>query len=72
MGNGVQLGRKSVGRPRSAHPKQTVIAVRGNPDWRDWIHRLATHMQLKSTDLIDRALIEIAQRNDFREQAPKR
>lgn len=63
---------KQVGRPKCIHPKQTVLAVRGNPEWRDWVHRLADHMRLKSTDLIDRALVEMAQRNDFQEPAPRR
>ncbi|SIN83684.1 hypothetical protein SAMN05444166_1193 [Singulisphaera sp. GP187] len=72
MGKKPRSDKNGIGRPRSDHPRQTVIAIRGNPAWRAWIHRLAGHMRLKSTDLIDRALVELAQRNDFPEPAPKR
>jgi hypothetical protein len=64
--------KKRTGRPKSPDPKRTIMTIRGNEDWRDWVHRLAEHMRLKSTDLIDRALVELAQRNGFEEPPPKR
>lgn len=65
-------GKGKGGRPKLPDPKRTVMTIRGNDEWRDWVHRLAEHMRCKSSDLVDRALVEIAERNGFKEKPPQR
>lgn len=60
------------GRPKTPDPKKTIMTIRGSDDWRDWVHRLAEHMRLKSSDLIDRALVELADKHGFKERPPQR
>jgi hypothetical protein len=62
-----------TGRPRSAEgPKGNVLSIRGSSAWRDWLGRLADHCRLKSSDVIDRALILYAKSEGFHEPAPRR
>jgi hypothetical protein len=67
-----QPKKRRGGRPKSADPKRTILTLKGSEEWREWVHRLAGHMRTKAPDLIDRALVEIAERNGFKERAPKR
>ncbi|HWE39568.1 MAG TPA: hypothetical protein VG406_23670 [Isosphaeraceae bacterium] len=63
---------KKRSKAKAEEPRRNVLSIRGTDDWRDWIHALADHCRLKSGDLIDQALIEMAQRRGFDVPPPKR
>jgi hypothetical protein len=66
------VGRAKFGRPSKAGgPAPSVIGMRGTPQWRAWLGRLAEHCRATPSATIDRALAELARREGF-EEPPKR
>lgn len=64
-----------VGRPKKGNASETKahgIAIRGSKEWREWVTALAEFRRLKSTDLVDQALVEYAEKHGFTKPAPKR
>lgn len=53
-------------------PRQMILSVRGTPEWRDWLNRLAEHNRVKTADAIDHALVAWARATGFIEPPPKR
>jgi hypothetical protein len=49
-----------------------AICLKGHLRWREWVHRLARHCRTRAPELIDRALIELAEREGFRPRCPER
>jgi len=52
-------------------PRDMVVGMRGSPEWKGWLDRLADHCRLNKVDVIDLALVDYAQKMGF-EAPPKR
>lgn len=64
--------RRKPGRPkRVVPPRQTVVALRGSPEWKAWLDGFAGHCRLGLSDTIEQALLCYARLRDF-EGPPKR
>jgi hypothetical protein len=46
------------------------LSLRGSPAWKAWVEALATHSRLDVAKLIDRALIDFATKEGFKDKAP--
>ena len=64
---GAKLGRK----PKDEGSLPNVISMRGTPQWRAWLGKLAERCRATPSALIDRALTELARREGF-EEPPRR
>lgn len=55
--------------PAGGGPKvrETILSLKGSPEWSQWLGDLATKFRTKKAGIIDRALAEFAERNGFRE-----
>jgi hypothetical protein len=53
-------------------PKQTIMSIRGAPEWKAWLDRLAEHDRSTSVQVIDKALADYARKVKFPEAPPKR
>lgn len=49
-----------------------AIGIRANPEWVEWVERLARHFRTTSVGIIDRALSEFAKAQDYPEPPPDR
>lgn len=58
--------------PETPGPRQVILSVRGTPEWRGWLTRLAEHNRVKMADAIDHALVAWARQTGFTEPPPKR
>jgi predicted transcriptional regulator len=68
------MARKKTPPPRPGKEKAATIAVtlRGSPEWKTWLEKLARHSRLDVAKVIDRALIDFAEKEGFDEEAPER
>ncbi len=65
-------GRRKPGRPRRTGPaRETVVALKGSPEWKDWLDRFAEHCRLGLADTIEQSLLCYAKEREFR-GPPKR
>ena len=48
-----------------------VVSMRGTPEWRQWLNRLAEHCRNTPSATIDRALAELARREGFEGPPPR-
>jgi hypothetical protein len=64
-------GRKP-GRPRGAVPaRETVVALKGSPEWKAWLDGFSSHCRLGLADTIEQSLVYYAQERGYR-RPPKR
>lgn len=66
---------KKKGRPKAdtaGAGTRNGLVVRGSPEWREWVKRLAKHNRLTAADIIDQGLIDLAKKTGFKEAAPQR
>jgi hypothetical protein len=62
-----------MGRPKKRQETEyKVIAIRGTPDWHEWVFQLAEFRRTPVTSVIDQALVEYAERHGFKKPAPSR
>ena len=45
--------------------RSNCLSVRGSRAWREWVSQLAAHKRLRVSDLIDRALVDYAEKSGF-------
>ena len=67
--------KKQASKPAPAEvpsPRGMILSVRGTPEWRDWLNRLAEHNRVKVADAIDHAVVAWARQTGFTEPPPKR
>jgi hypothetical protein len=64
-------GAKPGSKPKDGRPLPNIISMRGSPEWRAWLTRLAEKCRATPSALIDRALAELARREGF-EEPPRR
>jgi predicted transcriptional regulator len=64
--------KKSGGpKPKPQGPLPNVVSMRGQPEWREWLGRLAEKCRATPSGVIDRALAELAKREGFEEPPPR-
>jgi len=56
----------------SKAPQGVAVAIKGSPEWKEWVERLADHCRCDVSALVDQALTEHARRNGFAEVPPRR
>jgi hypothetical protein len=52
--------------------KTIIVAVKGSPEWRDWLNRGADFLRLSTATVVDLAVISYLKANGFKEPPPKR
>jgi hypothetical protein len=58
--------RRKPGRPRRAGPvRETVVALKGSPEWKAWLDGFADHCRLGLADTIEQSLLYYAKERDF-------
>lgn len=63
---------KPAQEPESPRTHVSLITLKGNPEWLEWLKRYAESMGMQLTTVIDFALREQAKRDGFAEPMPKR
>jgi hypothetical protein len=64
--------RRRPGRPRCAGPpRETVVALKGSPEWKAWLDGFAGHCRLGLADTIEQSLDHYALGRRYR-RPPKR
>ena len=67
-----ETNRKRPGRPkRSGPPLETVVAMKGSPEWKAWLDGFAGHCRLGLAVTIDQSLDYYAQERGYG-RPPKR
>ena len=68
------MAKKKTTRKKPAQGGASTIAVtlRGSPEWKAWVEALARHTRLDVSKMIDRALIDFANKEGFDREAPER
>jgi hypothetical protein len=67
------MAKKTPKRPGGVAPKKpTVVAIKGNPAWKEWLDRAARHCRLSTSTLIDLAVTRYAREQGFEEPPPER
>jgi hypothetical protein len=54
-------------KPDAGKVRETILSLKGSPEWSQWLGDLATKFRTTKAGIIDRALAELAERNGFRE-----
>ncbi|SIO57371.1 hypothetical protein SAMN05444166_5390 [Singulisphaera sp. GP187] len=68
----VESNSRKPGRPKRTGPaRQTVVALRGSPEWKLWLDGFADHCRLGLADTIEQSLLCYAKDRGFR-GPPKR
>jgi hypothetical protein len=68
----VEPKRKMPGRPKGPRPvRETVVALKGSPEWKAWLDRFAYHCRLGLADTIEQSLVYYSKDREFR-GPPKR
>jgi hypothetical protein len=64
--------RRKPGRPRRVGPaRETVVALKGSPEWKTWLDEFSGHCRLGLADTIEQSLLCYAREREFR-GPPKR
>ncbi|HEV3162756.1 MAG TPA: hypothetical protein VGZ22_01850 [Isosphaeraceae bacterium] len=64
--------RKRPGRPKRAGPaRETVVALKGSPEWKAWLDSFAGHCRLGLADTIEQSLLSYSKERGYR-GPPKR
>ena len=64
--------RRKPGRPRrDGPPRETVVALKGSPEWKAWLDGFAGHCRLGLADTIEQSLDYYAQERKYH-RPPKR
>ena len=67
-----ELQRRRPGRPRrDGPPRETVVALKGSPEWKAWLDQFAGHCRLGLADTIEQSLDYYARERRFT-RPPKR
>ncbi len=66
MGTMTDPGRRRPGRPRREGPaRETVVALKGSPEWKAWLDGFAIHCRLGLADTIEQSLLSYAKERDY-------
>jgi hypothetical protein len=58
--------KKGPGRPKGPIRRETVLGLKGTPEWKTWLEEYAEFCRLSMVDTIDQDLAEGAKRKGFR------
>jgi hypothetical protein len=73
MGTDVMAKKKAAtGRKPAADRLGIVVTLKGSPEWKAWVDKLATFDRSSVAALIDRALAHYGKAIGFGEEAPER
>jgi hypothetical protein len=62
----VEPKRRKPGRPKGPSPvRETVVALKGSPEWKAWLDRFAYHCRLGLADTIEQSLVFYAVERGF-------
>jgi hypothetical protein len=53
-------------------PRRAVFQMKGTDEWKGWLNRLAKHLRMPTSSIVDNALVEYAKARGFTEEAPER
>lgn len=53
-------------------PRRSVLQMKGTEAWKEWLDRLAKHLRMPTSAVVDNALVEYAKSRGFSEEAPER
>lgn len=67
----VTVGRPKK-RPTESGRKPVAVTIKGDPAWREWLERAASHCQTNVSGLISIAVAQYAKSLGFEEKPPKR
>jgi hypothetical protein len=68
MNPGSTMAKKSRKKPAPpAEQRENIVAVRCKSDWKDWLQRFASKERSTPTNLIDKALADLAAKLGFEE-----
>jgi hypothetical protein len=57
---------RKPGRPRRVGPaRETVVALRGSPEWKMWLDGFAGHCRLGLADTIEQSLLWYAKEREY-------
>lgn len=60
-------------KPESKRPeRKSITTLKGSPEWAEWLEGLAVHYRTTVVGVIDRALAEFAEHNDYPTKPPRR
>jgi hypothetical protein len=58
--------RRKPGRPKGTGPvRETVISLKGTPEWKEWLDGFAEHCRLGIADTIEQSLIVYAKEREY-------
>jgi hypothetical protein len=63
--------KKAVGRPKAAAKRESIVNLKGVPEFKNWLDGFAEHCGLSIADTIGQALQHYAEHRGYR-QPPKR
>ena len=68
------VAKKKTAPKRTEKPDRPAIAVtlRGSEEWKSWVEGLADHCRTDVAKVIDRALIDLARKEGYKPDAPRR
>jgi hypothetical protein len=58
--------------PPEPEPRRAVLQMKGTVEWKGWLDRLARHLRMPTSSVVDNALVEYAKARGFDEEAPER
>lgn len=61
---------KKKGDPK--RPTYPVLSMRGSQEWKEWVDELADFLRLRTPDVVDKALVDLATKSGFTKPPPKR
>lgn len=53
-------------------PRQTVLTIKGTPEWKAWLDDLGDHCRMPASTIVDHALVKYAKEMGFQKEAPRR
>lgn len=68
----IALGRPKKKQSKADGPQKTLVSLKGNIEWADWLREYAESIGLPVTNAIDIALREQAKRDGFKRPMPRR
>ena len=67
-----ELKRRKPGRPKGPGPvRETVVALKGSPEWKTWLDGFSVHCRLGLADTIEQSLVYYAKEREY-QRPPKR
>lgn len=66
------MARKTTTKVAPPDTRSIIVTLKGNPEFREWLNRLADHDRSTAVQVMERGVIAYAKQVGFTEPAPKR